>query len=126
MYTPYVTPTEYEEYGFNDIPADDLQKFLVKASSQIDSLTFNRIVQRGFENLTDWQKDVVQRSVCSHANFIYENRDALSSAFDSYSINGVSMKFGDGMNIVTTGGITIERDTYELLKQSGLCVRLAV
>ena len=126
MYTPYVTPSEYEEYGFNDIPADVLEKFLTKASHQIDSMTFNRIVDKGFDNLTAFQQDIIKRAVCDHANFIYENEDALSSVIDSYSINGVSMKFGDGMNITTDDGVTMEKDTLALLKQTGLCCRLAV
>ena len=42
---------------------------------------------------------------------------------DSYAINGVSMRFGGpGMHIES--GVMMSQETYELLKQTGLTVRL--
>ena len=125
MYTAYVTPTEYEEMGFSTIPVENRTKYLTDASRQIDTMTFNRIVAKGFDNLTEFQQDIVKQVVCDQAEFLYENADAIASVLDSYSINGVSMRFGTGFNVVMEEGIPTQGTTYSLLQQTGLCCRLA-
>lgn len=54
------------------------------------------------------------------ADFMIENKDLIETALSSYSINGVSMNFGDSWNVVTMNGIAMKRSTFELLNQSGL------
>ena len=123
MYTPYVTAEEYEALGYEAIPAEQLGAFLKEASRNIDTLTFNRIVKRGFDTLTEFQREIIQDVVCRQANFLYENADAISSILDSYSINGVSMKFGSGFNVRIEGGLPVQSNVYSLLEQTGLCWR---
>ena len=55
------------------------------------------------------------------ADFEYDNEDAIQSALQSYSINGVSMAFGDAWNVKIQNGVAIRRDTYSKLLQTGLC-----
>ena len=126
MYQPYVTAKEYTEFGYTDIPADDLDTFLIEASRNIDTLTFNRIVAIGFDKLTEFQQNVIQEVVCKQANFLYDNADAIASILDSYSINSVTMKFGSGFNVDVAEGVPIQRTVYSILKQTGLCWRGAV
>lgn len=123
MYQPYVTPSEYAELGFSEIPADKLLEYLHEASRNVDTLTFNRI---RFDHLTDFQKEIVQEVVCKQANFLYENKDAIASILNEYAINGVSMKFGSGFNVVIENGLPVQSTVYSLLKQTGLCWRGAV
>jgi hypothetical protein len=125
MYTPYVTADEYSAMGYDAIPPEAITRFLTDASRQVDTLTFNRIVARGFDNLTEFQQDIIKEVVCKHAGFLYANADALDSVFDSYSINSVSMKFGTGFNVMMESGVPIERTLYSYLEQTGLCCRLA-
>ena len=125
MYTPYVSAEEYTEMGYSVIPSESVDKYLVDASRQIDTLTFNRIVAKGFDNLTEFQQDIVKEVVCKQADFIYENKDAIESILDSYSINGVSMRFGTGFNVVMECGLPTQHTVYSLLEQTGLCCRLA-
>ena len=125
MYTAYVTPTEYAEMGYTNIPADDIGKFLIDASRNIDTLTFNRIVAKGFDNLTEFQQGIIKECVCKQADFLYENADAINSVFDTYSINSVTMKFGTGFAFMTDDGVPVLTSVYSLLKQTGLCCRLA-
>ena len=124
-YTAYVTATEYYALGYNSISTENLNKYLIKASRHVDALTFNRIVAQGFEKLTEYQKGIVQQVVCEQAEFLYENADAIDSIISSYSINGVSMQFGTGFNVIIEGGLPIESTVYTLLTQTGLCCRLA-
>lgn len=119
-YIPYATAADYAQYGSGDIPAEELDSFLHKASRQIDSLTFNRIVAVGFDNLSEFQRDIIKESCCRLTDFLHENADLLDSALNSYSVNGVSMSFG-GMSIAVIGGIPVSKEIYSLLCQSGLC-----
>lgn len=125
MYTPYVSTEEYANLGFDLVPPSDLNKFLIKASRDIDTLTFNRIVGR-FDDLTDFQKEIIKAVVCEQADFLYENNDALTSILSSYDINGVRMVFGGGAYASVENGVPIENATYSLLMQTGLCWRGAI
>lgn len=125
-YEPYATPEYYlGTYHGNVIPADELPKILRQASRHIDSLTYNRIVGRGFSNLTEFQQDVIREVVCQQADFECENTDEISTVLSSYSLNGASVQFGSSWNVFTDKGIAMKRDVYALLSQTGLCCRLA-
>ena len=122
----YVTESYYiSTYGGRTVPEEDLRSALHQASRPIDSLTYNRIVGRGFDNLTDFQKEVIQEVVCLQADFEYENADEINTVLSSYSINGVSASFGSSWNVFMDKGIAMKRDVYALLCQTGLCCQLA-
>lgn len=120
MYAPYVTIEEYKK-NYSDIPDENIEEYLKKASRHIDTLTFNRIQRIGFDNLTEFQKEIIKEVTCELANFEYENEDVIKSVLSSYSINGVSMSFGDSWNVKVLKGIAIPTELYETLKQTGLC-----
>ena len=126
MYEIYVTPEYYTDtYGGSLIPKGDLAKALRQASRHIDSLTYNRIVGRGFSSLTEFQQDIIRDVVCQQADFEVENADEISMILSSYSINGVSAQFGSSWNVYTDKGVAMKKDVYALLCQTGLCCRLA-
>ena len=125
-YVPYVTPHYYKEsYKGSTVPDEDLEKALRQASRHIDSLTYNRIVGRGFSSLTEFQREVVQEVTCQQADFEYENADEINTILSSYSLNGASVSFGSSWNVFTDKGVAMMRDVYALLSQTGLCCRLA-
>lgn len=121
-YTAYATVEEYTQLlpDAVEVTASDLRQ----ASRHIDSLTYNRIVAAGFENLTEFQQKIIKEVCCRQAQFEVENEDAISSVLSSYSINGVSMQFGSSWNVFTEHGVAMRRDVYSLLQQTGLCCRL--
>ena len=122
----YVTPEYYRNtYSGGRIPDEELTTALNQASRHIDSLTYNRIVGRGFSNQTRFKQDIIQYVVCQQADFETENADEINSILSSYSINGVSAQFGSSWNIFTDKGVAMKRDLYALLCQTGLCCRLA-
>lgn len=121
-YTPYAAVEDYAQL-FPETPEISFE-YLRQASRHIDSLTYNRIVAAGFGNLTQFQKDIIKEVCCRQAQFEMENEDAISSVLSSYSINGVSMQFGDSWNVFTEHGVAMRRDVYSLLQQTGLCCRL--
>ena len=125
-YVPYVTPDYYKDiYKGSTVPDDQLERTLRQASRHIDSLTYNRIVGRGFSNLTEFQQEVIQEVVCLQADFEHENADEINTILSSYSINGVSAQFGSSWNVFMDKGVAMKRDVYALLSQTGLCCRLA-
>ena len=125
-YEAYADVVYYKEtYRGSTVPTDDLEKALRQASQHIDSLTYNRIVGRGFSNLTEFQQEVIREVVCQQADFEYENTDEINTILQSYSINGVSAQFGSSWNVFTDKGVAMKRDVYALLSQTGLCCRLA-
>ena len=125
-YMPYATPDYYRlEFRGSLIPDENLEKALLTASRHIDSLTYNRIVGQGFSNLTPFQQDLIREVVCQQADFETENADEINTVLQSYSINGVSMQFGNSWNVFTDKGVAMKRDVYAMLCQTGLCCRLA-
>ena len=125
-YEPYATPEYYTDtYGGTLILENDIGRALQIASRHIDSLTYNRIVGRGFSNLTAFQQETIQEVVCQQADFEYENADEINTILHGYSINGVSAQFGSSWNVFTDKGVAMKRDVYALLSQTGLCCRLA-
>ena len=98
---------------------NELNKYLQEATDDVNTLTFNRIVGKGFDNLTDFQKDIIQRVCCQFAEFKFE-------ILSSYSINGVSQSFGNNnLNVKLIEGIAIPFRLYKLLGQTGLTCKNA-
>ena len=125
-YEPYATILHYKQ-SFNGrvISDKDVEKYLKQASRHIDSLTYNRIVGRGFSNLTNFQQELIKEVCCEQAEFEYENKELFDMILQGYSINGTSMQFGDSWNVKIEKGIPMRRDVYEKLIQTGLCCRMA-
>lgn len=119
----YITLNELVDFvGRDTVPAEDAQRFIRSASRHIDTLTFNRIRKYGFEKLTEFQQDTIKEATALLAKFEYENDDLLNSTVNSYSINGVSMTFGENWNVKVQNGVAVSTDIYNLLSQTGLTV----
>lgn len=124
MYQPYADSTFFfNEYKGTVTDEENTDKYLKEASRNIDVLTFNRIVKKGFENLTEFQKEIIKEVCCEHASFLCENSDMLKTYLQSYSINGVNMSFGNSWNIYIESGVAIDKSLYEKLCSTGLCCR---
>lgn len=118
-YKPYVSEDEYKNtYHGNVIPDEELEKALRQACRHIDSLTFNRIVVAGFDNLTEFQQETIKEVVCMQADFEYENADEINTILSGYSINTVSAQFGSSWNVYQDKGVAMKKDVYALLAQT--------
>jgi hypothetical protein len=112
-----------QTYGGTAITAENAPKAFQIASKTIDTLTYCRIVERGLEGLTAFQKDIVQWVVCSLAEWQTENEDILNNPYSSYSINGVSATWTPGTNIKCVNGVMLPSSIYAELVKTGLCYR---
>lgn len=116
----YVDSNYYENtFKGNVIPVDELDMQLELASDNIDSLTFNNIVATGFNNLTAFQQDKVQKAVCLQAEFLYQYGDYINLPVSSFSAGSISL------NVGTNGsGVKTPNTVIHYLKQTGLTNRV--
>lgn len=92
--TLYVDKKYYsDEFKGNKVPINEIEKYLRLAQEKIDSITFNRIVAIGFNNLTKFQQEKIRDAICYQAEYIYvngynneDNRDV-----SSYSVLDISV-----------------------------------
>ena len=121
MYADY----EYYKNTYNGtLEEADALKALNKASRHIDTLTYNRILEIGFNNLTEYQQGIIKECECLMADWETENADYINSMLSSYSLNGASMSFtGQSASATVTNGVAVSREIYAHLQKCGLCTR---
>ncbi len=96
-----------------------LKSLLSRASRQIDSMTYNRIVGIGFDNLTEFQKSCIKEAICLQVDFVGRYGEYIDTPLSGYSINGTSLSF----NTESLNGVTTTREIVNILKQTGLTCR---
>ena len=121
----YVDAGYYKETYKGTAILDNLEQKLMFACSDIDTLTLNRIKAKGFEGLTEFQKEIVRRSVCLHADFTHQYGDMLNSPISGYSAGSTSVSFSKS-NIHTQEGVVTSTRVMGYLGQTGLTTRLFI
>lgn len=116
----YVDEDYYKAYS--SIIADNIENKLEKASDQIDSMTFNRIVGTGFSNLTEFQQNIIKKAICLHADFIEQYGEYFNSPLSAFSAGSISVTLNNNA-VKNINGITTSNEVYSLLKQTGLTCR---
>ena len=56
----YLTPEEYKEISGKITDNDTLNKMLKKSERYIDILTYNRIKSVGFENCSEFEREIIK------------------------------------------------------------------
>lgn len=121
---PYANKEYYKnQYYGTELDDDIVEKYLKLASNDIDALTFNRIRDVEFDNLTDFQQNTIKDVICRLAEFKFLNKELLDNFLSSYSINGVTMNFEKSWNVKIIGEVVITKNLYSLLEQTGLTCR---
>lgn len=120
--TLYVDEDYYSNtFNGSKLPDDDIEKYLELAQEKIDSITFNRIVRIGFDNLTDFQKEKVRKAICYQAEYILENGTETND-IASYSVLDINVSVG---NKKTTASLNnMSEVAYDLIHKTGLDGRL--
>ena len=114
----------YKNTYKGDLEDTEIEKALEKASRHIDTLTYNRIVAIGFDNLTEYQQGIIKECECLMADWETENTDYINSMLSSYSLNGASMSFtGQSASAKVVSGVAVSREIYSHLQKCGLCTR---
>ena len=89
----YVDYEYYKNTYKGDLDEETATKLLEESSDQIDRLTYGRIRKKGFDNLTEYQQELIQRAVCYQSDFIANYGDYLSTPLNGFSIGDVSLNF---------------------------------
>ena len=121
----YATVEYYKDVYKGTLDDAEIDKALQQASRHIDTLTYNRIVAIGFDNLTEYQQGIIKECECLMADWETENADYINSMLSSYSLNGASMSFtGNSASAVVVNGVAVSRDIYSHLQKCGMCTRV--
>ena len=118
--------SEYYYNTFQGTILEDEIKYLRMASEKIDDITFNRIVEIGFENLTDFQKTKIQDAVCYQAEYIMVNgyNDEEKQEVASYSVLDISVTPKEKTEKSEAERLCMSEMAYSLIKKTGLADRL--
>lgn len=116
----YVDSTYYREtFGGSILTEEHIENKLDRSSDQIDTLTYNRIIGKGFDNITEFQQDKVKKAICIHAEFIEQYGSYIDMPLSGFSAGSISVSF----NAQKINGITTTQEVINLLKQTGLTCR---
>ena len=106
------------------IPNDDIEKYLKLAQEKIDDITYNRIVDIGFDNLTNFQKECIQKAMCYQAEYYYtKDNDDLSNV-TSYNVLDISVTIDKSSNKTEAEINKMHKFAYSNIKKTGLASRL--
>lgn len=122
----YATSEYYYASFRGTMLESDVEKYLQMASEKIDDITFNRIVNIGFENLTDFQKTKIQDAVCYQAEYIMINgyNDEKKQEIASYSVLDISVTPKEKTEKTEAEKLCMSEVAYSLIKKTGLADRL--
>ena len=116
----YVTVDDYKQLSRDGAIHDEkLQYALTAAERDIDGMTYNRIKGKGFDNLTEFQREVIKQAVIDQADWVHAYGSLLTSPLASYGINGVSMSW-DGAKVKQIAGVYTSAAIASALMQTGL------
>lgn len=122
--TLYVDSNYYMNgYKGNLISSIDIEKYLKMAQEKIDTITHNRIVEIGFNRLTEFQKEKVKEAICSQADYIYENgyNNEDNSDVSSYSVLDISVNIDNSKKVKTKAElIGMSNYAYDCIIKTGL------
>ena len=120
----YVNEEYYTDvFEGNVLPDEDIEKYLELAQEKIDSITYNRIVAIGFENLTEFQKDKISKAICYQAEYIFRNgyNDEDNRDISSYSVLDISVSVDNSNDNKTIAQkLNMSEMAYDLVHKTGL------
>lgn len=123
MITVYATKEDYKKYGSGSLEDSEIDKYLELSSIDINRATLTRIEKRGFNNLTEQQKDLIIKATCLQADFIKEEGIYDDDSISSYSIGGdLTVNIKDSTD--TADKLSISKLAFFYLKRTGLTNRI--
>jgi len=122
--TLYVSEEYYSnEFDGNKIPDNEIEKYLKLAQEKIDSITYNRIVAVGFNNLTNFQQEKIRDAICYQAEYIYENgyNNEDNRDVSSYSVLDISVNIDNSnSNKTIAQRKNMSEMAYDYVRKTGL------
>ena len=107
----------------NIIPDKDIEKYLELSQEKIDSITFNRIVAIGFNNLTEFQRGKISKAICYQADYIFQNgyNEENNRNISSYSVLDISVSVDNSNDNKTIAQkLNMSEIAYDFVHKTGL------
>ena len=120
--TLYADSQYYSNIFKGCVLIDFKEKYLKLAQEKINSITFNRIVKIGFDNLTEFQQEKVREAICYQAEYIYMN-GYNNGNVSSYSVLDISVTV-DKSNKTAADRLYLSEEAYDAIHQTGLDCRI--
>lgn len=119
--TLYVDEEYYSDTFEGTKITDGVERYLELAQEKIDSITYNRIVGIGFNNLTDFQKEKISKAICYQAEYIFENgfNNENNGNIVSYSVLDISVNV-DANKKTQAQKLNMSEIAYDLIHKTGL------
>lgn len=117
----YVDYTYYKDTYKGSLDEVTATKLLQEASDQVDRLTYGRIRRKGFENLTEYQQELIKKAVCYQSDFVNSYGEYLNMPLSGFSAGDISLTFNKDNQ--GAGGIIADKRTLDYLAQTGLSSR---
>lgn len=116
---PYATVDFYKNnfLGEKIIDETEIEKNLILASEKIDEVTKNRIIGKGFENLTSFQRNKVMEATCFQANYVFTN-GTESNNITSYNVLDIGVSIDS--NKTMAAQLNMSDVAYSKIQQTGL------
>lgn len=122
--TLYVNKEYYSNtFGGKNIPDEEIEQYLELAQEKIDSITYNRIVAIGFDDLTEFQKEKISKAICYQAEYIFQNgyNDENNRDVSSYSVLDISVSVDNSNDNKTIAQkLNMSEMAYDLVHKTGL------
>lgn len=123
MITIYATKEDYKKYGSGSLNDDELEKYLELSSIDVNRATLTRIEKRGFNNLTEQQKDLIVKATCLQADYIKDEGIYDDDSISSYSIGG-DLTVNEKESTDMADKLNISKLAFFYLKRTGLTNRI--
>ena len=123
MITVYATKEDYKKYGSGSLKDDEIDKYLELSSIDINRATLTRIEKRGFNNLTEKQKDLIIKATCLQADYIKDEGVYDDDSISSYSIGG-DLTVNEKESTDIADKLDISKLAFFYLKRTGLTNRI--
>lgn len=123
MVTVYATKEDYKKYGSGSLNDDEVDKYLELSSIDVNRTTLTRIEKRGFNNLTEQQKDLIIKATCLQADYIKDEGVYDDDSIESYSIGG-DLTVNEKESSDIADKLNISKSAFSYLRRTGLTNRI--
>ena len=123
MIIVYATREDYKKYGSGSLKDDEIDKYLELSSIDINRATLTRIEKRGFNNLTEQQKDLITKATCLQADYIKDEGIYGDDSIESYSIGG-DLTINEKESVDIADKLDISKLAFFYLRRTGLTPRI--
>ena len=123
MITVYATKEDYKKYGSGSLEDSEIDIYLELSSIDVNRATLTRIEKRGFNNLTEQQRDLIIKATCLQADYIKDEGIYDDDSISSYSIGGdLTVNKKESTDIADK--LNISKLAFFYLKRTGLTNRI--